>query len=136
MHIMLDSGIYTLAMYTNADMCEHASWTKSNKRQSFTTHIKIGELCVCMSKYEKNVWSLIHLTNIKQNVWEKEIRIIYVNEKGNIQQSLYYIFCVFVLGMTNIEPRCKRNWRSIFGFADLIILLPCISIFIWCKWMI
>ena len=92
---MLHSGIYTIHMYTNAAMCEYAPCTKSNKRQSFTTHIKIGEMCVCMSKYEKNAWSLIHLTNIK-NVWEKEIRIIYVNERGNVQQSLFHIFaCLY-----------------------------------------
>ena len=51
---MLHSGIYTIPMYTNAAMCEYSCCTKSNKRQSFTTHIKIGEMCVCMSKYEKN----------------------------------------------------------------------------------
>ena len=82
---MLHSGIYTIPMYTNAAMCEYSCCTKSNKRQSFTTHIKIGEMCVCMSKYEKNAWSLIHLTSIKnKNVWEKEIRIIYVNERIDI----------------------------------------------------
>ena len=71
-YIMLHLRIYTLPMYTNADMCEHACYTKSNKRQSFTTHIKIGEMYVCMSKYEKNAWSLIHLTNKKQKTCEKK----------------------------------------------------------------